>query len=68
MEYRINRKTGDKIGVLGMGTSYIGSTEEKEAVAAIRDAYNECGHCSSVCPFGVDQMARMTEIEKYFGK
>lgn len=27
-----------------------------------------CGHCNSTCPFHVDQMARMKEIEKYFGK
>lgn len=30
MEYRINRKTGDKISVLGMGTSAIAMAEEKK--------------------------------------
>lgn len=39
MEYRINRKTGDKISVLGFGTSYIAEAEEGEATAALRKAY-----------------------------
>ena len=26
----------------------------------------QCGHCNSRCPFSVDQMARMREIEGYF--
>lgn len=26
----------------------------------------QCGHCNSRCPFSVDQMSRMTEIEEYF--
>ena len=28
----------------------------------------QCGHCNSRCPFSVDQMARMEEIQKYFGR
>lgn len=28
----------------------------------------QCGHCSSRCPFSVDQMARMEEIQAYFGR
>ncbi len=28
----------------------------------------QCGHCNSRCPFSVDQMARMEEIQAYFGK
>lgn len=39
MEYRINHRTGDKISVLGFGTSYIAEASEKDAVAAIRRAY-----------------------------
>lgn len=39
MEYRINKRTGDKISVLGFGTSYIAETEERDAVAAIQRAY-----------------------------
>lgn len=39
MEYRINRRTGDKISVLGFGTSYIAEAGEKDAVATIQRAY-----------------------------
>ena len=35
MEYRINRKTGDKISVIGLGTSYISEAWEKNAVEAL---------------------------------
>ena len=28
----------------------------------------QCGHCNNRCPFHVDQMARMREIQAYFGK
>ena len=28
----------------------------------------QCGHCNSRCPFAVDQMARMEEIQAYFGR
>ncbi len=39
MEYRINRRTGDKISVLGFGSSYIAEAEEKEAIKAIRRGF-----------------------------
>ena len=39
MEYRINHRTGDKISVLGFGTSYIAEANEKDAVATIQRAY-----------------------------
>ena len=39
MEYRVNRRTGDKISVLGFGTSYVSEAPEHEAVATIRRAY-----------------------------
>lgn len=32
MEYRLNKKTGDRISVIGLGTSYIAEASEKEAV------------------------------------
>lgn len=35
MEYRRNRKTGDRISVIGLGTSCIAEAPEKEAVAAL---------------------------------
>ena len=28
----------------------------------------QCGHCNGRCPFHVDQMARMQEIQAYFGR
>lgn len=39
MEYRVNRRTGDKISVLGFGTSYVSEAPEQEAIATIRRAY-----------------------------
>lgn len=39
MEYRINRKTGDKISVLGMGTSYISEASERDAVETLSFAH-----------------------------
>ncbi len=39
MEYRVNHRTGDRVSVLGFGTSYIAEANEKEAVSAIRRAY-----------------------------
>lgn len=39
MEYRLNKRTGDKISVIGLGTSYISEASEKEAIDAIVYAY-----------------------------
>ena len=39
MEYRSNRRTGDRISVLGFGTSYIANTAEKDAVETIQKSY-----------------------------
>ena len=39
MEYRTNRKTGDKISVIGFGTSSVDASGEAEAVKTIRMAY-----------------------------
>lgn len=39
MEYRTNRRTGDRISALGFGTSYIAQAPEAEGIAAIRAAY-----------------------------
>ena len=39
MEYRINRRTGDKISILGFGTSYIAKASEKDGVETIQKAY-----------------------------
>ena len=39
MQYRINPKTGDKISVIGLGTSYISEASERDAVEALELAY-----------------------------
>ncbi|MCM1101731.1 MAG: aldo/keto reductase [Clostridium sp.] len=39
MEYRVNRRTGDRISALGFGTSYIAEAGERDAVATIQRAY-----------------------------
>lgn len=39
MEYRINQRTGDKISVIGLGTSYIAASDKKTAVEALSYAY-----------------------------
>ena len=36
MEYRIHPKTGDKIGVVGIGAGPVGGAPEKDAAAAAR--------------------------------
>ena len=38
MKYRINKKTGDRISEIGIGSSYMGSAEPQEAVRALRSA------------------------------
>ena len=35
MEYRTNRRTGDRISVIGLGTSTICEADEAEAVATL---------------------------------
>jgi hypothetical protein len=39
MQYRVNKRTNDKISEIGIGTAYIVEIEKKEAVKAIRYAY-----------------------------
>ena len=41
MEYRVNRRTGDKISVIGLGTSGLPSAGHKEAVAALELALEQ---------------------------
>ena len=38
MQYRVNRRTGDKISVLGIGTSTLCETEKKGAIEALQRA------------------------------
>lgn len=39
MEYRMNRRTGDKISIIGFGTSSLPAAGEKEAVATLEAAF-----------------------------
>ncbi len=39
MEYRVCRRTGDRIGVIGIGTSSLPYTPEAEAIATLERAY-----------------------------
>lgn len=39
IEYRVNQRTGEKISAIGLGTSYIADSSEKEAVEALTYAY-----------------------------
>ena len=41
MEYRVNRRTGDRISILGLGTSSIASVGEAEGVDILRQAYDQ---------------------------
>ncbi len=39
MEYRTNRRTGDQISVIGLGSSSIGAAREKEGVETLEIAF-----------------------------
>ena len=39
MKYRTNKRTGDKISEIGMGTAYVVEAEKKEAVKTVRHAF-----------------------------
>lgn len=39
MKYRENRRTGDKISEIGMGTAYIAEAKREEAIRTVRYAY-----------------------------
>ena len=48
MEYRVNKRTGDHISVIGLGTSYIAETEETEALHALSYAYEHGINCADL--------------------
>ena len=39
MEYRINKRTQDKISVIGLGASSISQSDRKEVVETLKMAY-----------------------------
>lgn len=61
MDYRINRKTGDKISVIGLGTSYICEASEREAVEALRLAHENGINFADLATAGARTFA-------YYGK
>ncbi len=71
MEYRTHPKTGAKISVIGLGSSYICETPEKEAVAALTYAYengvNYMDFATAAAPtFGYAAKAFASVREKMF--
>ena len=42
MEYRINRRTGDRISVIGLGASSIGAVGEKDGISYLIGAAPTC--------------------------
>ncbi len=61
MEYRIHKKTGDKISVIGLGTSYMAEISEKEAVKALLLAYENGINYADLATAGAKTFA-------YYGK
>lgn len=61
MEYRINKKTGDKFSVIGMGTSYISDTAERDAVEALLLAHEKGINCADLATAGAKTF-------EYYGK
>lgn len=41
MEYRVNRRTGDKISIIGLGASSISQANEDEAVETLKEAFKK---------------------------
>ena len=39
MRYRINKRTGDRISEIGMGSAYLYEAEMEDAIRALRTAY-----------------------------
>lgn len=61
MEYRINQRTGDRISVIGIGSSYISDTSEAEAIEALELAFEKGVNY-------VDMAAASRECFGYYGK
>lgn len=57
MKYRINRRTGDRISEIGMGTAYIVEAPKEEAVKTIRKAFESGINYYDLAKIG-DGMAR----------
>lgn len=67
MAYRMNRRTGDRISVLGFGTAYIAEAEKDYSVIGSfspAEAVGKCVYCNHCkpCPMGLD----VGIINKYY--
>ena len=61
MEYRTNKKTGDSISVIGLGTSYMGDASEKDALEALLLAHENGINYADLATAGAKTFA-------YYGK
>lgn len=61
MEYRINKKTGDRISIIGLGTGYIADASEKDAVEALLLAHENGINYADLATAGAKTFA-------YYGK
>ena len=77
MQYRVNRRTGDRISVIGLGSAYIYEAGTQEAVRALRRAYEgginyfdlAAGHGSAFPIFGeaLRQVRKNVFYQIHFG-
>ena len=77
MEYRINQRTGDKISVIGIGSSYLSETPEKEALETLEMAYENginyidlaagAAECFSYYPFWSGLLIRRIQMDNQCG-
>jgi predicted aldo/keto reductase-like oxidoreductase len=61
MEYRQNKRSKDRISVIGLGTSYIASAPEKEAIEALLFAYENGMNYADLATAGAETFT-------YYGK
>lgn len=61
MKYRTHPRTGDKISIVGLGTSYINEATEKDAVEALQYAYESGINYADLATAGVATFS-------YYGK
>lgn len=61
MEYRVNQRTGDRISVIGIGSSYFSEMSEKEARQTLELAYEKGVNY-------IDMAAASVECFDYYGK
>ena len=71
LKLRARRLSVDSENLFVLSETRLGDVLAKEHYLTLEKTASDClqcGHCNSRCPFSVDQMARMEEIQKYFGR